>query len=71
MKNLSNDYMELVLKPSCEFVKRHPIATIVYASVCGLACAVGSLAPMIIDKIDDMKNKKEIEKVLASDSTKD
>ena len=71
MKNLANDYKEMVLKPGCAFVKKHPIATIVYASVCGLTCVIGSLAPVIMDKIEEIKIEKEMEKDLKGYLSKD
>ena len=64
MKNLVNDYKESVWNPWLAFIKRHPVATTVYISACGLMGAAVALGPVIEDKIEEIKFKKEMKKDL-------
>lgn len=71
MKNLVNDYKVSVWNPWLAYMKRHPVATTVYISACGLMGAAVALGPVIADKIEKIKFEKEMEKDLKGYLSKD
>lgn len=71
MKNLVNDYKVSVWNPQLAYMKRHPVATTVYISACGLMSAAVALGPVIADKIEKIKFEKEMEKDLKGYLSKD
>lgn len=71
MKNLVNDYKVSVWNPWLAYMKRHPVATTVYISACGLMGAAVALGPVIADKIEKIKFEKEMEKYLKGYLSKD